>query len=74
MIVLTWLSRNVFTGLGAALDVVEVPGLVELAVLAVERDFETVLLGDGGLDLGERVGLRLVGHDAGIGEGLSMTS
>lgn len=68
--ILTRLSRNVFSSLGATLDVVKVPGLVETAVLAVEGDLEAVLLGYRGLDLGEGVGLGLVGNDSSVGQSL----
>ena len=52
---------------------VKVPGFVEPAVSAVQRDLEAVFLGDGGLDLGQGVGLGVVGDDAGVGEGLMDT-
>lgn len=68
---LTRLSRLVLAVNGIALDVVEVPGLVQGAAVAADGGLLAAMqLSQGSLNLRELVGLGLIGFDASIGEGL----
>lgn len=68
---LTRLSRLVLAVNGIALDVEEVPSLVQRAAVAADGGLlSAVQLSQGTLNLRELVGLGFIGRDAGIGEGL----
>jgi hypothetical protein len=70
---LTRIDSLVFSSNGIALDIEEIPGLVQLAAGTADIDLGAVQLAQSSLNLAQSVGLGVIRGDASIGKSLSYT-